>query len=149
MITVAPRPPARVAAAAALLAIAFVIRLWWSRRRHVRDARVPVTLLTGFLGSGKTTLFNHILSAAHGKRIAIIQNEFGDVGIDDRLMAKHTKLAEEEEIVEVLNGCVCCTVRGDLSTALVHCKFSTNSITTHHYFQGPEMLAWSCFLIRS
>ena len=67
------------------------------------DGRVPVTILTGFLGSGKTTLFNHILTAAHGKKIAIIQNEFGDVGIDDRLMAKNTKFAADEEIVEV-NG---------------------------------------------
>ncbi len=79
-----------------------------------RDGRVPVTILTGFLGSGKTTLFNHILTAAHGRKIAVIQNEFGEVGIDDRLMAKNTKFASEEEIVEVLNGCVCCSVRTDL-----------------------------------
>ena len=54
------------------------------------DARVPVTVLTGFLGSGKTTLFNHILKAAHGKKIAVIQNEFGEVAIDDHLMEKNT-----------------------------------------------------------
>ena len=82
------------------------------------ESRVPVTILTGFLGSGKTTLFNHILTASHGKKIAIIQNEFGDVGIDDRLMAKNTKLATEQEIVEVLNGCVCCSVRTDLVEVL-------------------------------
>ena len=76
--------------------------------------RVPVTILTGFLGAGKTTLFNHILTASHGKKIAVIQNEFGEVGIDDRLMAKNTKFQSDEEIVEVLNGCVCCSVRSDL-----------------------------------
>ena len=80
--------------------------------------RVPVTVLTGFLGSGKTTLFNHILTAMHGKKIAVIQNEFGEVGIDDRLMKKNTKLATDEEIVEVLNGCVCCSVRSDLIRVL-------------------------------
>jgi G3E family GTPase len=81
-------------------------------------ARVPVTILTGFLGSGKTTLFNHILTAAHGKKIAVIQNEFGEVAIDDRLMAKNTKFKSDEEIVEVLNGCVCCSVRTDLIKVL-------------------------------
>ena len=82
------------------------------------DARVPVTILTGFLGSGKTTLFNHILTAVHGKKIAVIQNEFGEVAIDDRLMAKNTKFKSDEEIVEVLNGCVCCSVRTDLIRVL-------------------------------
>ena len=81
-------------------------------------SRVPVTILTGFLGSGKTTLFNHILTAAHGKKIAIIQNEFGETSIDDRLMAKNTKFATEQEIVEVLNGCICCSVRTDLVEVL-------------------------------
>ena len=76
--------------------------------------RVPVTVLTGFLGAGKTTLFNHILTAAHGKKIAVIQNEFGDSAIDDKLMEKNTKAHATDEIVEVLNGCVCCTVRKDL-----------------------------------
>ena len=81
------------------------------------SAAVPVTVLTGFLGSGKTTLFNHILTAAHGKKIAVIQNEFGDSAIDDALMAKNTAMQSDEEIVEVLNGCVCCSVRTDLMKA--------------------------------
>ena len=73
------------------------------------DSKVPVTVVTGFLGSGKTTLVNYILSEYHGKRIAVIENEFGEVGIDDALV-----IDAEEEIFEMNNGCICCTVRGDL-----------------------------------
>jgi G3E family GTPase len=69
----------------------------------------PVTVLTGFLGAGKTTLMNRIITGQHGQRIAVIENEFGEVGIDHELVIK-----AEEEIFEMNNGCICCTVRGDL-----------------------------------
>jgi G3E family GTPase len=75
----------------------------------VTPSRVPVTVLTGFLGSGKTTLLNRILSEQHGKRIAVIENEFGEVGVDSELV-----IGAEEELFETNNGCICCTVRGDL-----------------------------------
>ena len=79
----------------------------------VPSNKVPVTILTGFLGSGKTTLLNRILSEQHGKRIAVIENEFGEVGIDQALV-----INAEEEIFEMANGCICCTVRGDLIRVL-------------------------------
>jgi G3E family GTPase len=71
--------------------------------------KIPVTVLTGYLGAGKTTLLNRILSEPHGKRYAVIVNEFGDIGIDNELV-----VGAEEEIFEMNNGCICCTVRGDL-----------------------------------
>src|SRR6201988_884204 len=71
--------------------------------------RTPVTVLTGYLGAGKTTLLNRILSESHGHKFAVIVNEFGEIGIDNDLI-----VGADEEIFEMNNGCICCTVRGDL-----------------------------------
>ena len=73
------------------------------------NGKIPVTVLTGFLGSGKTTLLNRILTEKHGLRIAVIENEFGEIGIDQALV-----IDADEEVFEMNNGCICCTVRGDL-----------------------------------
>jgi G3E family GTPase len=76
---------------------------------HVISEKVPVTVLTGYLGAGKTTLLNRILSEPHGKKYAVIVNEFGEIGIDNDLV-----VGADEEVFEMNNGCICCTVRGDL-----------------------------------
>jgi G3E family GTPase len=73
------------------------------------DTQIPVTVLTGYLGAGKTTLLNRILSENHGKKYAVVVNEFGEIGIDNDLIVE-----SDEEVFEMNNGCVCCTVRGDL-----------------------------------
>ena len=73
------------------------------------NKQVPVTVLTGFLGAGKTTLLNRILTEQHGKKYAVIVNEFGEQGIDNDLVVD-----ADEEVFEMNNGCICCTVRGDL-----------------------------------
>jgi len=78
----------------------------------------PVILLTGFLGSGKTTLLQRLLADPTMKGAAVLINEFGEVGIDDELLKKNTKMQAEEEIIEMMNGCICCTVRQDLIIVL-------------------------------
>jgi len=75
----------------------------------IATSQIPATVLTGFLGAGKTSLLNHILTAEHGKKVAVIINEFGEIGIDQQLV-----IGADEEIFEMNNGCICCTVRGDL-----------------------------------
>ena len=82
-----------------------------------QENMVPVTILTGFLGSGKTTLLNRILKEEHGHRIAVIENEFGEIGVDNDIIEK-----SDEQIVEMNNGCICCTVRGDLIRILGELK---------------------------
>jgi G3E family GTPase len=78
------------------------------------ETLIPVTVLTGFLGAGKTTLLNRILSEQHGHKIAVIENEFGPEGIDNELLVRESG----EQIIEMNNGCICCTVRGDLARIL-------------------------------
>ena len=73
-------------------------------------SKIPVTVITGYLGSGKTTLLNHILGQQHGRKVAVIVNEFGEVGIDGQLIVQE----DDEQLIEFNNGCLCCTVRGDL-----------------------------------
>jgi G3E family GTPase len=75
----------------------------------VSSEKIPVTVLTGYLGAGKTTLLNRILSEQHGRKYAVIVNEFGEIGIDNELV-----VGADEEVFEMNNGCICCTVRGDL-----------------------------------
>ena len=75
-----------------------------------QEGKIPVTILTGFLGSGKTTLLNNILTEEHGHKIAVIINEFGEIGIDGDLVIK-----DDDSVLELANGCLCCTVKGDLT----------------------------------
>ena len=76
---------------------------------------IPATILTGFLGSGKTTLLKRVLSEAHGQKIAVIENEFGSENIDNEILVQDSR----EQIIQLNNGCVCCSIREDLRTTLV------------------------------
>jgi G3E family GTPase len=87
-----------------------------------QEKMVPVTILTGFLGAGKTTLLNRVLKEDHGHKIAVIENEFGEVGVDSEIIEK-----TDESIVEMNNGCICCTVRGDLIQILGRLKDKRDS----------------------
>src|SRR5918994_1527761 len=80
-----------------------------AQSEQAQSDKIPVTVLTGYLGAGKTTLLNRILSEPHGKKYAVIVNEFGEIGIDNELV-----IGADEEVFEMNNGCICCTVRGDL-----------------------------------
>ena len=113
-----------------LVAWASYVAVWWRRNGAMSDAagaadmRLPVTIVTGFLGSGKTTLVNHILRSSggtSGKKILVVENEIGSEGIDNDLVVNG-----KEEIVLMNNGCVCCTVRGDL-VKMFHTLFAKNS----------------------
>jgi len=88
-----------------------------------RRAPIPVTILTGFLGSGKTTLVNHVLGSSHGLKVAIIVNEFGDISIDDKLISR-----QAQNIIELANGCVCCSMQGDLLKAIHRITEASNNI---------------------
>ena len=86
------------------------------------NKKLPVTVVTGFLGSGKTTLINNILSETHGRKIAVIVNEFGEISIDGQLIKK----SDQEDLIEFNNGCLCCTVRGDLIETIDKLKNQDN-----------------------
>jgi G3E family GTPase len=106
-----------------------------------QEGMVPVTILTGFLGSGKTTLVNRILKEQHGHRIAVIENEFGEAGVDNEILLNETG----EQIIEMNNGCVCCTVRGDLIRILGKLDFERVIIETTG-MADPGPVAQSFFI---
>ncbi len=95
--------------------------------------KIPITILTGFLWSGKTTLLNHIIRQAHGRKIAVVENEFGSLGIDADLIEKSA-----EEIIEISNGCICCTVRKDFMEAIER-LFSSGKEFDHIIIESSGM----------
>ena len=84
-------------------------------KENFLSSPIPVTILSGFLGAGKTTLLRHLLKAEHGLKIAVIENEFSDAGIDTQLLG-----AEPVQVMTLSNGCVCCTIHTDLTLSLIH-----------------------------
>src|SRR5947208_14808109 len=81
--------------------------------------KIPATVITGFLGAGKTTLIRHLIANAHGRRIALIINEFGDVGVDGEILkACGNEACREDDVIELANGCICCTVADDFIPAM-------------------------------
>ena len=104
-------------------------------------SRVPCTVVTGFLGAGKTTLIRHILENAGGKRLALIVNEFGDVGVDGEILqGLRRRACPEENIVELANGCICCTVADDFVPALDQILALRRRSTT----SSSRPPAWRC-----
>lgn len=93
--------------------------------------KIPVTLVTGFLGSGKTTLLNHILKAYHGKKIAVIENDYSEIGIDDQLIHQEL-LPHKNNFVFITNGCICCSSRGDLVKNLHHLLLTGTPLPKDH-----------------
>ena len=100
------------------------------------EKKIPVTILTGYLGSGKTTFVNNLLKEKHGNKFAIIENEFGEVGIDDALV-----LQSDEEIIEMMNGCICCTVRQDLIVTIKK-LIRTKGDKFNHIIISPISIKW-------
>ena len=80
------------------------------------EAKTPFTIITGFLGAGKTTLINYILTEQRDKRICVIENEFGEINIDEKLVSAN--MASKEDLIQMDNGCACCSIRGDLVRTL-------------------------------
>jgi G3E family GTPase len=89
------------------------------KKKTTNESRIPVTVLTGYLGSGKTTLLNYILSQNHGYKIAVIENDFGEVGVDIEILKENITSTSTEQLIEMKNGCICCTVREDLIKILI------------------------------
>ncbi len=104
--------------------------------------KTPVTIVTGFLGAGKTTLIRHVLEHANGRRLALIVNEFGDVGVDGEILrACGIESCPEDNIVELANGCLCCTVADDFMPAIEALLGRDDSAGAHHH---RDLRAWRC-----
>jgi len=112
----------------------------------LKDGKIPVTCLTGFLGAGKTTLLNYILKVQHGKKYAIIENEVGAVGIDNQLLKAGDAQRTEESVTLLDNGCLCCTVRGDLVKAI---QDIVNAAKAREKEQGEDGRALDGILIET